>query len=210
YVYYYPGLPIRAAHVRNDFPGCAEWMASGASGLGPAARDTPFDRRAAVCGWLDLTAKMLVLGYLPTTRVHTGNCMHEHNLVIGGGVCDIDSIERMRDVREPKDFAGGLLCSLMQLSGSVGAVLLAGVGDAFTVDQLAWGAVWSEIRQRVRREPRYAHCDPRLRDAVEREGVTELEGLAAIFAGPSSRSEEHTSELQSLTNLVCRLLLETQ
>src|SRR5438046_6528224 len=29
---------------------------------------------------------------------------------------------------------------------------------------------------------------------------------AAIFAG--LRSEEHTSELQSLTNLVCRLLLE--
>src|SRR5438046_6162377 len=27
-------------------------------------------------------------------------------------------------------------------------------------------------------------------------------------AQPSSRSEEHTSELQSLTNLVCRLLLE--
>ena len=25
---------------------------------------------------------------------------------------------------------------------------------------------------------------------------------------PSDRSEEHTSELQSLTNLVCRLLLE--
>src|SRR5437016_9451639 len=33
---------------------------------------------------------------------------------------------------------------------------------------------------------------------------------AAIRRGsaPSSRSEEHTSELQSLTNLVCRLLLE--
>src|SRR5438046_8288161 len=29
---------------------------------------------------------------------------------------------------------------------------------------------------------------------------------AALFA--STRSEEHTSELQSLTNLVCRLLLE--
>src|SRR5262249_60507379 len=26
--------------------------------------------------------------------------------------------------------------------------------------------------------------------------------------GPEARSEEHTSELQSLTNLVCRLLLE--
>src|SRR5437016_7539297 len=30
----------------------------------------------------------------------------------------------------------------------------------------------------------------------------------AISAPPFPRSEEHTSELQSLTNLVCRLLLE--
>src|SRR5437016_7141158 len=29
-----------------------------------------------------------------------------------------------------------------------------------------------------------------------------------VAAGVSFRSEEHTSELQSLTNLVCRLLLE--
>src|SRR5437016_10848218 len=28
------------------------------------------------------------------------------------------------------------------------------------------------------------------------------------FLEPATRSEEHTSELQSLTNLVCRLLLE--
>src|SRR5258706_5915426 len=34
--------------------------------------------------------------------------------------------------------------------------------------------------------------------------VDELAGVA----GKSLRSEEHTSELQSLTNLVCRLLLE--
>src|SRR5258706_5050209 len=31
---------------------------------------------------------------------------------------------------------------------------------------------------------------------------------ALAFIGKLSRSEEHTSELQSLTNLVCRLLLE--
>src|SRR5262249_61689235 len=31
---------------------------------------------------------------------------------------------------------------------------------------------------------------------------------SAIEPGRSPRSEEHTSELQSLTNLVCRLLLE--
>src|SRR5438093_1964830 len=31
---------------------------------------------------------------------------------------------------------------------------------------------------------------------------------AWLVAGRTARSEEHTSELQSLTNLVCRLLLE--
>src|SRR2546430_7762270 len=34
------------------------------------------------------------------------------------------------------------------------------------------------------------------------------EGLKGIVPGPVSRSEEHTSELQSQSNLVCRLLLE--
>src|SRR5262249_59001511 len=36
-------------------------------------------------------------------------------------------------------------------------------------------------------------------------GIGGLEFLSGI---PGTRSEEHTSELQSLTNLVCRLLLE--
>src|SRR5258706_5513102 len=50
------------------------------------------------------------------------------------------------------------------------------------------------------------------------ESETRLEGIAMMLAAfPGSeqlaafgvkRSEEHTSELQSLTNLVCRLLLE--
>src|SRR5437016_7747697 len=36
--------------------------------------------------------------------------------------------------------------------------------------------------------------------------MTEFE--VVDFTPPTTRSEEHTSELQSLTNLVCRLLLE--
>src|SRR5258706_9626773 len=35
-----------------------------------------------------------------------------------------------------------------------------------------------------------------------------MERLAATIAPLNPRSEEHTSELQSLTNIVCRLLLE--
>src|SRR2546427_6578485 len=33
-------------------------------------------------------------------------------------------------------------------------------------------------------------------------------GMASLIARAASRSEEHTSELQSQSNLVCRLLLE--
>src|SRR5437016_10436324 len=36
----------------------------------------------------------------------------------------------------------------------------------------------------------------------------ETEMYDRFVGGPDERSEEHTSELQSLTNLVCRLLLE--
>src|SRR2546430_4234928 len=36
----------------------------------------------------------------------------------------------------------------------------------------------------------------------------EQHGLAALFPDAQQRSEEHTSELQSQSNLVCRLLLE--
>src|SRR5258706_7387186 len=39
-------------------------------------------------------------------------------------------------------------------------------------------------------------------------GVRQLEREIGKLARKVARSEEHTSELQSLTNLVCRLLLE--
>src|SRR2546430_6332673 len=38
--------------------------------------------------------------------------------------------------------------------------------------------------------------------------MTRTRGAVALAHGPVARSEEHTSELQSQSNLVCRLLLE--
>src|SRR5438093_9608893 len=50
---------------------------------------------------------------------------------------------------------------------------------------------------------------PRLDVADERDpGDTPAAGIVHGAAEVLHRSEEHTSELQSLTNLVCRLLLE--
>src|SRR5262249_57361075 len=61
-----------------------------------------------------------------------------------------------------------------------------------------------------------ARTDPTIRRpaAARRPAVSRISWsmLAIAFSSnpilPSLRSEEHTSELQSLTNLVCRLLLE--
>src|SRR2546430_10245049 len=39
-------------------------------------------------------------------------------------------------------------------------------------------------------------------------GSARIRGPPCIFRNRSARSEEHTSELQSQSNLVCRLLLE--
>src|SRR2546428_4073904 len=52
--------------------------------------------------------------------------------------------------------------------------------------------------------------DDRTVNAVEIARLAESEGVDAITVHPRtrSRSEEHTSELQSRSDLVCRLLLE--
>src|SRR3712207_7738085 len=54
--------------------------------------------------------------------------------------------------------------------------------------------------------PKWA--DPEYRTKLTFDGLTEERGRAARDAFASSRSEEHTSELQSRQYLVCRLLLE--
>src|SRR5262249_62393700 len=56
------------------------------------------------------------------------------------------------------------------------------------------------------RECRHLDAVPRSLFTVDR-AVVAMAMLACIVLEPV-RSEEHTSELQSLTNLVCRLLLE--
>src|SRR5256886_5464106 len=66
-----------------------------------------------------------------------------------------------------------------------------------------------DLRDRLAYQCRRAGRDlelPLLREAVEVQGV-DLGGPRGLEVGPE-RSEEHTSELQSQSNLVCRLLLE--
>src|SRR5262249_56404564 len=72
-------------------------------------------------------------------------------------------------------------------------------------------------QQPVHRRAAQAHRHARARDQHadeararrrDRGDAREAGALGSLLAGRRDRSEEHTSELQSLTNLVCRLLLE--
>src|SRR2546430_17471867 len=54
-----------------------------------------------------------------------------------------------------------------------------------------------------------AYLPPKLHKRWENMGFRVMQGYGATECAPVvSRSEEHTSELQSQSNLVCRLLLE--
>src|SRR5690606_40836077 len=61
----------------------------------------------------------------------------------------------------------------------------------------------------ARRAHQYGVCDQPAPGGSQR-GLTALftRGSTPIVGGGGARSEEHTSELQSRENLVCRLLLE--
>src|SRR2546430_3324636 len=68
------------------------------------------------------------------------------------------------------------------------------------------GTVRARLARHLARPlPQRAGRLPQLMDALE---LAQRAVRAAEGRGPCSRSEEHTSELQSQSNLVCRLLLE--
>src|SRR2546430_6114928 len=74
-------------------------------------------------------------------------------------------------------------------------------------------AVLADRNRQAAGEPCYSGKVPALREAFRRtfEGAVEGKGPAVAeyeIVSDVERSEEHTSELQSQSNLVCRLLLE--
>src|SRR2546425_6897396 len=65
-------------------------------------------------------------------------------------------------------------------------------------------------RRRLADQPRLPRAlpQPRRRALPRREAARRLPRPQQLLRPPERRSEEHTSELQSLAYLVCRLLLE--
>src|SRR2546426_7350304 len=69
--------------------------------------------------------------------------------------------------------------------------------------------VGARLRERVPRDPRrQLHPNAALDGLAPAHGRTDHRPIREVVARDEQRSEEHTSELQSPCNLVCRLLLE--
>jgi hypothetical protein len=156
FIYYYPGQPIRAAHARGMFPGSHE--------AGAYDQSTTFDFKTAIDGWLDLIADMLILGYFPTYHIHQGNCLQPQNLVIDGGMCDIDSLHPMSKDRTDIEFMDALFYSLIQFCASVTSVVTDRVQHT---QQLVWGMLWPELVERVHAKAKDGVADPRILDVLK-------------------------------------------
>ncbi len=184
YVYYYPTLPVRAAHIAGSFPG--------ASGINFDAEmeGATFDLDQALEGWLELFAEMLVLGYLPTTPVHAGNCVQAHNLVVDGGFCDLDSLQKMTDIAHEKDFFGALVYSMNTLTSAVGSLLDGAAGER-AAQGLIYAGLWQEVRRRTLTVSEGTSLDPRLSAIVSTDGVAALQmafgGRSGLAWSPMAR-----------------------
>src|SRR2546430_13695761 len=70
----------------------------------------------------------------------------------------------------------------------------------------SFAAIEAQRRESQRNSRQQCACRAKFRGCTHRAGCERREGLHRFPA--EQRSEEHTSELQSQSNLVCRLLLE--
>jgi hypothetical protein len=177
YAWWYPEAPVRLAHL--VLPDAAE--------TGVEARlerlSELLDWRAAARGWLDLVAEMLALGFLPKSpaNVVRGDCLQFQNLVLDGGIADLDSLVRFDEVRGETAFRDALRRTVTELSKGVATLLLGPPGqDPAVLRRLpdVVASVAAELWSRLRRAEASRGLHPRLAAAVR-----ETDWLARVEEG---------------------------
>src|SRR5262245_37584722 len=118
-----------------------------------------------------------------------------------------DDIDRVAAFVREQAMAVDVVIVTGGLGGTPDDVTREAIAAAFGVPQVEVPDVAARLRARFARDPEYA-----ARWALLPEGSRPLEiangGAPGFVIQNVYRSEEHTSELQSLRHLVCRLLLE--
>lgn len=172
YVYYYHSVPYRAAHIGGFFPG-----SDGYGVKEGEIQNVDYDIEKAIEGWILLMSEMLKVGFMPTTKIHTGNCLQSQNLAIDGGFCDIDSLEKMSNIKNMRDFEGAFFFSVRELVSSISLILnleYEGLGGAL------WSFVWNSLRKQIVKKSRNQKIDKRLLQVVESDGIEFLRLLVSL------------------------------
>lgn len=170
YVYYMSGTSTRLAHAKNIFPGGeALWRWA-------ASSPHEFDLEMCVRSWCQQFAEMLALGFVPTTPVHTGNCMQSQNLTIDGGLTDIDSVERIDRLR-PSEVFDAIVFSLYELTRSV----LVAIGEPNKEHVPATGFVFSGLWREIRRVLDSDAVQPSPATQVVEHCITRVDDLSLLW-----------------------------
>ena len=167
YVYAYPGNTTRLAHCLGGYPGAGLGYWSAYAGTtSPEELDT-FE---VIRKWCKLFSDTLLAGFVPTTELHTGNCVQSQNLTIDGGMCDIDSVEPIATLTRDRDLLRALSVSVQMFVDSIS--VLVSMKETPLLPGMVFSAIWGEIQNNLMAEPE--KLNPRLRAVIEQTGVSQL------------------------------------
>lgn len=168
YVYYYPGIPFRAAHAIGRYPGAFS-LWDGVSGTGTPDKFMLLDPKEAIPKWINLACELLAIGYLPTAPLHTGNVLQLQNLVVDGGMCDVDSVEPFSNISNKADFARALIHSVYELSQSIRDIKFP---RAQGLDEIVYCSIWSAMGNHLSVLNQAQALDPRIQELFGSNGVS--------------------------------------
>lgn len=116
FVYYYPSLPLRAMHLRGGDVGPEVAYDKRHDFLSSLS-----DPRTAVEGWIKTTAEILALGWVPTDPANfsRGYCVMPQNLVIDGGIVDVNSLRAVSTFSGPGQLEFSVRETIRELTQSV-------------------------------------------------------------------------------------------
>ncbi|WP_162902319.1 hypothetical protein [Facilibium subflavum] len=169
YAYYYHGYPLRAAHAINHFPG--------ADGIWNKNRENEFGEFKlddAIPNWVGFIIQMFGLGYVPTTCIHTGNCVQIQNLSIDGGMCDIDSIEPIKNFTSERELIRSVIVSLTFLSESIATMKSVNF-------EIVFSSLWSEIAKQIKINSYKLNYHQSITNLFNKTGINVIDQIETIF-----------------------------
>jgi len=172
YVYHYPTLPLRLAHLRMKdvnvsagltYPGRVEALSS--------AKFGQLDVGAIIDRWLELVARMLAVGFFPKDAgsTVTGDCLQFQNAVLDGGFADVESLIAMERIGDERELHDALVRSVQELTATVCRLLLGLSAPSRELrDRMPemFTFVWNDLARRVADEAKRGSIDARLTAAL--------------------------------------------